>query len=61
MSFHSVGLYRKDQKEQASAMADRMVAEGKLDVYIEILWTSEYNARVLGPYTGFYVNYREEG
>lgn len=55
-NMHSIGLFRKDQKAQVSDMAMRLIEKGYINVHIEILWTSEYNARALGPYVGFYAN-----
>lgn len=52
----SVGLFSKEQKELASEVAMQLIEGGYTNVHIEIEWTSQFNARALGPYIGFWAN-----
>ncbi len=54
--YHSIGLFRKHQLDQANQKAEELIAEGQPNVHIEIEWTC-VNIAVLGRYSGFYVNY----
>lgn len=51
----SIGFFRKTEKQRASDTAMRLIAEGYVNVHIEIEWTSWMNAPALGPYVGFWV------
>ncbi len=54
--FHSIGLYGKRELYQANKKAEQLIAQGKPNVHIEIVWT-EFNIPTCGRYLGFYVNY----